>query len=359
MQASIFGYTRTIHSYHSIKYRMNEHLANTKQNNPTHNKNHHRSSKKQKIRKMSKVCPLWGLRGLAWLLICTFLCIIVMGEGEKLTPSWIVNTPSWFTNHSHSVGHMHNAHNDGTLLPHVHRFVEVGLSRLDGYVDGENVDALEHFFWGFTDGVAMELGALDGSRDSRSMTVDFEEHLGWRRVLIEGNPKYRSALPKTSPLSLSVSAAICETAGKVHFANADFVGGIVEFMDTKFLQSFHGSIYNAGNPPGNLSAVNWGLFGHVSEIDCIPLSEILHEAHIKHINFFILDVEGGELSVLHSIPWSVVKFDVLCVEVDPPNRPAGYADKVTNFLADKGYVNATGVVGRNICKHNVSHMRSM
>eukprot|EP01031_Cornospumella_fuschlensis_P035323 gene35323-42801_t len=271
-----------------------------------------------------------------------------MSQENRPIPSWIVNSPAWFRNHSHTVGHMNDVRNNEAMMPRVMRFLDVGLSRLDGYVDGENVDALEHFFWGFTDGIAIELGALDGSRDSRSMTVDFEEHLGWRRILIEGNPKYRTALPKYSPLALSVSAAICETAGKVHFANSEFVGGIVEFMDTKFLQSYHGGIFNAGSPPGNLSTVNWGQFGHVSEIDCIPLADILHEARIKHINFFILDVEGGELSVLHSIPWHAVKFDVLCVEVDPPNRPAGYADKVTAYLGEKGYVNATEVVGRNI-----------
>jgi hypothetical protein len=65
------------------------------------------------------------------------------------------------------------------------------LSKVDGYVDGENVDVLEHFFWGQVDGIAMELGALDGTPTTRSMTYTLEAALGWRRVLIEGNPSYR------------------------------------------------------------------------------------------------------------------------------------------------------------------------
>jgi hypothetical protein len=68
------------------------------------------------------------------------------------------------------------------------------LSKVDGYVDGENVDVLEHFFWGQIDGIAMELGALDGTPTTRSMTYTLEAALGWRRVLIEGNPSYRYVL---------------------------------------------------------------------------------------------------------------------------------------------------------------------
>jgi hypothetical protein len=45
-----------------------------------------------------------------------------------------------------------------------------------------------------------------------------------------------------------------------------------------------------------------------------------------------------------------VKFDVLCIETDPPNRPEGYADRVSAFMASKGYKDHAGQVGRNMCK---------
>jgi hypothetical protein len=54
--------------------------------------------------------------------------------------------------------------------------------------------------------------------------------------------------------------------------------------------------------------------------------------------------------VLSSINWSLVKFDVLCIETDPPNRPEGYADRVSAFMASKGYKDHAGQVGRNMCK---------
>ena len=60
--------------------------------------------------------------------------------------------------------------------------------------------------------------------------------------------------------------------------------------------------------------------------------------------------QGGELEVLKSINWSLVKFDVLCIETFPLERPPNYAEDVTEFLAEKGYINHSGQQGRNICK---------
>lgn len=54
--------------------------------------------------------------------------------------------------------------------------------------------------------------------------------------------------------------------------------------------------------------------------------------------------------MLKSINWSLVKFDVLCVETEPDNRPPNYPQDVTNYLAEHGYRNATGQQGRNMCK---------
>lgn len=54
--------------------------------------------------------------------------------------------------------------------------------------------------------------------------------------------------------------------------------------------------------------------------------------------------------MLKSINWATIKFDVLCVETEPSNRPPNYPQDVTAFLESKGYHNATGQQGRNICK---------
>ena len=36
---------------------------------------------------------------------------------------------------------------------------------------------------------------------------------------------------------------------------------------------------------------------------------------VKHIDLWVLDIEGGELEAVRSVDWSIVTIDVICVEV--------------------------------------------
>lgn len=282
---------------------------------------------------------------LLWLSSLIYLCAEENDRSPR--PSWLVNSPATFHERNHSVAHLVSVLDDAAAMKKFVDYSDYHLARVDGFVDGENVDSVEHFFWGATGGMAMELGALDGSPGTRSMTVGLES-LGWQRILVEGSPVYRDSLRRNSPAAFSVNAAICEKHQKVHFAQVEYVGGIVEFMAPAFLAQYHKQIHDAGSPPGNLSSVDWTKFSAVAEIDCIPLALALHAAKVKHINLFILDVEGGEMSILKSIPWGTVRFDVICVETSPVDRPPGYAAEVSAFLRNVGYPNATGQVGRNM-----------
>lgn len=100
-------------------------------------------------------------------------------------------------------------------------FVEYFLARVDGFTDGkldhnfynsiqnrfcstqgEVVDAVEKYFWGMHNGLAMEIGeftasiffatiltygkgALDGSPNTRSMTYEYEKSFRWKRILVD------------------------------------------------------------------------------------------------------------------------------------------------------------------------------
>ena len=81
---------------------------------------------------------------------------------------------------------------------------------------------------------------------------------------------------------------------------------------------------------------------------CIPLHTLLKTAKTKHVNLFVLDVEGAELTVLKTINWEEVMFDVLCVELEDSSRYKGYTEIVREYLVSKGYINVTRVVGRNM-----------
>ena len=263
-------------------------------------------------------------------------------------PPWLINYPKIFHDH-HVNGSLEDIKNDTEAMISFQTSIQYQLDHhTNGVInDGEVVDALEHFFWGLKGGVSIELGALDGTAKTHSMTYEYEKSLGWRRILIDANPTYRSLLPLNSPASFSANAAICANQTTVHYVIAEYVGGIVEFMAKPFLRQFHAQLYHAGIPPGNLSSLNYDLYPKVKVVQCIPLSHILHKAHVNHVNYFVLDVEGGELEVLKSINWNEIKFDVLCIETDEIFRPPGYAATITSFLALKGYVNATAQQGRN------------
>jgi len=264
-------------------------------------------------------------------------------------PSWIVHFPETFlSNRTHKPGNLLDISHIPAEIERQKEFSDHNLAPIDDYTDGEIIDALEHFFWGKKAGLSLELGALDGSPSTRSNTHALQYSLDWDRMLIDANPTYRNDMMKHSPNALSINAAICNTPGKVHFAHSEYIGGIIEFMSQGFLSQYHNPIYKAGIPPGNISSIDWTTISNVREIECIPLAKIFHYFRINHINFFVLDVEGGEFEILKSIDWNMITFDVLCIETEPSNRPPGYDIQVTQYLEEKGYKNYTGQIGRNI-----------
>ena len=54
---------------------------------------------------------------------------------------------------------------------------------------------------------------------------------------------------------------------------------------------------------------------------------------VSHVNFFSLDVEGGEYDVLSGIDWSKFSFDVMVVEADGGPKD----EKVLTLLKTHGY----------------------
>lgn len=104
--------------------------------------------------------------------------------------------------------------------------------------DAEHMDALLHFFYGKFDGVAMELGAVDGNKLSE--TKIFVDTLGWRRILVEANPLHRSAMSNMSH-AFAACAAVCagtasgaEAADRVvHFVQNRHESGILEFSPNR------------------------------------------------------------------------------------------------------------------------------
>ena len=108
---------------------------------------------------------------------------------------WLINYPDSFKNSSLNIGKrlIKMESNESfiektsfirTLNPKKARFATI---------DFEALYAMENFFWEMSNGLSVELGALDGSiynPFTPSQTGDFSS-FGWNRILIEANPIYR------------------------------------------------------------------------------------------------------------------------------------------------------------------------
>lgn len=201
--------------------------------------------------------------------------------------------------------------------------MEFELKLVDGSSDGEAVDAFEHYFWLMEGGVVMELGALDGSRETNSQSLVFEK-FGWKRILIEANPAHRNGLTKQAA-SFAVSAAICSDEKTVHYSlpaepTHHMSAGIVEFMAPIFVKQYHKEIFKCSSAGGmfNISTLDWNCPEQksltITPVSCLPIARVLNKAQVRHINFFILDVEGAEISVLSGIDFTRFTFDIIVIE---------------------------------------------
>ena len=153
---------------------------------------------------------------------------------------------------------------------------------------------------------------------------------------------YSHALKHTK-FSFSVNAAICSEARTLHFTNIKHEGGLLEMMSNETLRRISKS-----NDDTNI--LNIAIkHTRAKPVACIPLSTVFKMANVTHIDFFILDVEGGELSVLHSIDFDEVSFDVIVVETESIDgrRPPSFVSDTIALLSSKGYANIDHIPGRN------------
>ena len=112
--------------------------------------------------------------------------------------------------------------------------------------DCEGLDALQ-LFAGFGGGVALELGGLDGVKLSETLLL--EQHAGFRRIIIEADPKHRHNRRKLAPNVVGVHAAVCSNPGHFHYLHNAQTSGLAEFMSTEYLEAWFPSLLPQLLPP--------------------------------------------------------------------------------------------------------------
>ena len=165
---------------------------------------------------------------------------------------------------------------------------------------GEDQHIYKKYFSGVRNGTFLEMGALDGVLYSN--TKMFEDVLGWSGVLIEPIPDAFARLQKNRPGCKLFQAAVSAHEGTLDIYSHGAVSSVKENTTHGFFNGWH-----AGrNIP-------------VLSVPSRRLDSILHEAGIKRIDFWSLDVEGSELDVLQTMDWSIPVY-LLCIETQTPDK---------------------------------------
>lgn len=181
------------------------------------------------------------------------------------------------------------------------------------WYEPEDAYVFEHFFSAGGKppmkrrGIYLELGALDGRFFSN--TLWFEHALAWSGVLVEGSPMVFEDLKLHrggNPNNVLVNNVVCVEGKVVKFAHPSANSNRANLVAA-----------NAGaGITGVIPKRSPDVFGlrMTTLLTCKPLSTILREAGVRHIDFFSLDCEGAELEVLDTLDFEAVQLLVIMIE---------------------------------------------
>lgn len=167
------------------------------------------------------------------------------------------------------------------------------------------------FFDGKIGGTFVECGALDGIYLSN--TYAFEKFFGWRGVVIEPLTHQHEALKVNRPNSVCYNACVGSKEGTVLFFNHKGGGlsGVVKDLGRAHIERFEYSY--------SVNPKSYQREEPLLKLEWKPVmltSRVIEEAGITHVDFFSLDVEGGETEVLAGLDMSRISIDVFCIEVN-------------------------------------------
>lgn len=176
-------------------------------------------------------------------------------------------------------------------------------------------------------GTYIEMGGLDGITYSNSWV--FNKALAWSGVLIELIDSNYEKLEKNRQNEIAtVHAGVCAAPETLHYymppgSGFEVVGGIYEFTAPSFRDVYWKGI-SLDDP-------------RVKQIECDTLDSLLNKyaPGTAYFDFFSLDVEGAEFSVLESIDYERVQFGIVFVEADSHNELKNLAMK--QLLTRNGY----------------------
>ena len=170
------------------------------------------------------------------------------------------------------------------------------------------------------------MGALDGDKFSNTYAFYKSPDLKWKGVNIEVDPiSYEKLVINRKDDITNIHAAVCSDPQTVHFARGtnSAVGGIWEFATSEYREKWWPGLTIEETVP----------------VQCAPLQVLLnHELGFGNhfFDFWSLDVEGAELSVLQGINFDKVGFGIILVE-SHEGELLQMDEKIEELLDEKGY----------------------
>ena len=192
-----------------------------------------------------------------------------------------------------------------------------------------SLDTLMLEYINYNNGFFIEAGANDGL--SQSNTALYEFDYGWKGLLIEPNFKKYIDCKKNRTNSIVENYALVSS----NYTQKTIRG---DFDNQDYANSLMAMVIDNGDYQDDLllSCKNEKTKNNkIVEVPTITIDELLTENKISKIDFFSLDVEGYEISVLNGMDFSNVRPKYFLIET--ANRPE-YQKIIRQYMKDKNYL---------------------
>lgn len=205
-------------------------------------------------------------------------------------------------------------------------------SELQDYYAFNYLRSIKRDFFEKESGFFIDIGANDGISGSTSSV--FEE-LGWNGACIEANPHLFKKLIENRNVkcfNVAMSDVNIEKAKFYNIKQNCFLSFLNLGLSENELNNTLNRIRDSLLLSKKLLKDNEEIDLEIIDVKVINFEKLMSNfPNIKHIDFFSLDIEGGEMSVLRSIDFNKYTFSLLTIETNN-NR-----EEINNFVCSKGY----------------------
>lgn len=199
---------------------------------------------------------------------------------------------------------------DKKLIEFIKTLIHVPSTKMLNLTEKNKVDYSQHGQSLYMDnllnktknGFFIEAGAFDGEKFSNSLY--FEQQRNWNGLLIEPVPSQFQLLKERNRHAYLINACIAKNKPYIaRFRVLHVISGIEREMSD-----------NHKDRVKQESLVNNKETYKIAYIPCFPLYSILKAIDVKKVDYFSLDVEGGELNVIQSIPFDEIDIKSFTIE---------------------------------------------